>query len=88
MGPFKGIDFKDFLNHWKEWHAITEGFADEFCIRACRYEPAEDPEHDDKNLKAHIREEHHYYNAGRVFGFAALITLLTGMGVWVITSIS
>ena len=75
---FKGIDFKDFLNDWREWHAMIEGFADGFCFfRTISYWP------DDEGLKD-IQHEHHYYNGGRALGLASFIVLITSMIVWII----
>jgi len=88
MSFLKGFDLKDFLSNHKEWHALVEGFADEFCIRPCRYKPWDNKKNGHENLLAHIRQEHHYYNAGRVLGFAGLISMLTGMAIWVIRALT
>ena len=75
---FKGIDFKDFLNDWREWHALVEGFADGFCFnKTVPYWP-------NSELLKDLQGEHHYYNAGRALGLASLIVLMSGMTVWVI----
>ena len=80
--PFAGIDISDFLNDWREWHAMVEGFADGFCFgKHLPYEP------DDDGLKD-IQHEHHYYNSGRALGLASFIVLITGMIVWFIGAIN
>ena len=61
-----GIKFKQFLSEHQEWHALVEGFGDGFCLRKGNYEP-------DAERLLDIQKEHHYYNAGRVIGFIALV---------------
>lgn len=65
---FKGIDFKDFLNDWREWHALVEGFCETFCFWRANYEPS-------KELLEDLKSEHHYYVFGRVLGFISLVGL-------------
>ena len=64
-------NFRDCLNSSQEWHAFVEGVGDGFCPWENRYEPTDE-------LKADIRKEHHYYTAGTVIGFAALIFAIAG----------
>jgi len=86
MGFLKGIKPSTFLDTHQEWHALIEGFSDGFCIRKARYEPW-DGGNDDENLLKSLRKEHHYYNIGRVPGFASFIILVTGMIAWIIGAV-
>ena len=61
-----GINFKQFLSEHQEWHALVEGFCDGFCAWKMRCQMSAD-------LKEKAECEHHYYNAGRVIGFIALV---------------
>jgi len=69
---FNGINFKEFLSTHKEWHALVEGFCDVFMPFVKRYEPS-------KELKENIQGEHHYYNAGRVIAFIAVVWFWIGV---------
>jgi len=82
-----GINFKEFLSDYKEWHAFVEGFSEGFCPRKAKYEPWDEGNEDEDLLKS-LRKEHHYYNAGRVLGVMAFIVLITGMIVWILSLIS
>ncbi len=79
-GFFKWFDINNFMDTHQEWHAWVEGFAEGFCGSSARYDPAEE-------LLKELMADHHYYNAGRGFGFASFIVLVTGMIVWVARSI-
>ena len=79
-GFFKWFNINNFMDTHQEWHAWVEGFSDGFCVGPSHYEP-------NPTLLNELGEEHHYYNAGRGFGFASFILLVTGMIVWVARSI-
>ena len=61
-----GINLKQFLSDYKEWHALVEGFCDVFLPFVKGHQPS-------KELKEAIEKEHHYYNVGRVLGFIAWV---------------
>ena len=68
----KGIDFSEFMNDHREFHAWVEGFCEVFCFWRPRYEPS-------KELLEELREEHHYYVFGRASGFICLVLFLVGI---------
>lgn len=70
---FKGIIFKEFLNNFKEWHALTFGFCETMCPEEPRY-----PEMSDV-LKKQIEWESHYYRFGRVIGYILRRVFLAGL---------
>ena len=67
-----GIKLRQFLSEYQEIHALMEGFADGFLHWRGKHEP-------DAERKKDIQAEHHYYNIGRVSGFACLILFLVAM---------
>ena len=69
-----------FLDTYQEWHAFLQGLADGFCLSKPHYDLVD-------ALLMELLEEHHYYNVGRGLGFASFIVLVTGMIVWVASSI-
>ena len=79
-GFFNWFQWSNFFDTHQEWHAFLEGFSDGFCVGLSHYEPS-------PTLLNELQEDHHYYNAGRAFGFASFIVLVTGMVVWAVCSI-
>lgn len=66
---FDGLDPKEFLNVYQEWHALVEGVCEVVCPwRAC-YEPSEE-------LLNDIKNEHHYYMAGRALGILVWLGII------------
>ena len=65
---FKGINFKEFMNDYQEWHAFVEGFSETFCFWRARHELSGE-------LLKDLKREHHYYVFGRVVGFILLVVL-------------
>ena len=68
-GFMTGIKLSHFLDTVDEWHALVQGFCETFCPWAPRR-----PFLDEK-LMTEIRENNHYYMAGRVIGFVSLVLL-------------
>ena len=66
-GFLKGIRFSHCLDTIEEWHALVQGFCETFCP----WEPRRPFISED--LATEIRDNHHYYTAGRVLGFASLV---------------
>ena len=62
----KGINFKEFLNDFKEWHALVIGFCEGVCPWWTRYKISDD-------LKKQVEEEFHYYVVGRVIGVIGVV---------------
>ena len=56
----KGINPKEFLSTYQEWHCIVEGFCDGFW-------PFSKGDKSDA-VKEDLKNEHHYYRAGVVLG--------------------
>ena len=67
----KWLGLGDLMNTSQERHAFVEGIGDGYCPWDNHYEPSDE-------LKAGIRKEHHYYNAGTAIGFASLIFSIAG----------
>jgi len=63
---FAGINFKEFLSEYQEWHALVEGICEGFTLGRIKLRLTGDL------LKA-LRKEHHYYVAGCVLGFIGLV---------------
>ena len=61
---FKGLKISQFLNDYKEWHALVEGFCDGFWPFSKGSMS--------KKLKEDIEGEHHYYRAGVCRRFGAI----------------
>ena len=74
---FEWLNPLEIMNTYQEWHAFVEGFADCFCPMKDRYEPS--PE-----LLADLMGEHHYYSAGKAFGFTCVLILIAGLLQWII----
>lgn len=79
--PFSWLSWGTLFDTPAEWHAFVEGLADGFCLTGPRYKLWNEGA---INLLESLRKEHHYYNAGRAFGFAGFILLIAGMVVWMI----
>ena len=62
---FNGINFKQFLSEYQEWHALVEGFCDGFFpfIKGAISD----------GLKADLAKEHHYYRPGVILGIIAAV---------------
>ena len=56
----KGLNIKQFLSEYQEWHALIEGFCDGFWPFS--------KGKISKQLQEDIESEHHYYRAGVVLG--------------------
>jgi hypothetical protein len=68
----KGINLKDILNTWEERHAFIIGFCEVLCPwppRTSAYADVVSP----------IKEEYHYYMAGRALGFPLLILIIIAL---------
>ena len=66
-GFLKGLHLSHCLDTIEEWHALVQGFGETFCP----WEPRRPFLSD--GLATEIRDNHHYYTAGRALGFASLI---------------
>lgn len=71
-----GLNFKEFMNDYREWHAAIEGFCDGFWPWPTKHKPT-------KQLCRDIANEHHYYNAGRVLGFVGFVVFVAAIHKWV-----
>ena len=69
---FKGINFKEFLNDYKEWHALVDGFCEALCFWPPHYGMSD-------TLLEDLEGEYHYYVTGRALGFLALIGIIIGI---------
>ena len=69
---FNGINFRQFLSTYQEWHATIEGFCDGFFpfIKGVI----------SNKLKTELEGEHHYYRAGVILGVIAAVWFW--IGVW------
>ena len=68
---FKGINFKQFLSDYKEWHAAIEGFCDGFFPFTKGVISNE--------LKTELEGEHHYYRSGVILGVIAAVWFWVGV---------
>jgi len=68
-----GINFKEFLSDYKEWHALVFGFCETMCPGEPRYPNMTD------ELKEQIEGENHYYRSGRVMGYIARVVFIAGV---------
>jgi len=68
-----GINFKEFLSDYKEWHAFVFGFCETMCPGEPRYPNMTD------ELKEQIEGENHYYRSGRVMGYIARVVFIAGV---------
>ena len=68
---FNGINFRQFLSEYKEWHALIEGFCDGF-FPISKYKPS-------KELQTDIESEHHYYRTGVILGVIAAVWFWIGV---------
>ena len=66
-GFLKGLQLSHFLDSIDEWHALVQGSSETFCP----WEPRR-PFLDEKSA-TEIRNNNHYYAAGRVLGFVSLV---------------
>ena len=69
----KGINFKEFLSTFQEWHALIFGFCETMCPGEPRYPKMSD------ELKLQIETESHYYRTGRVMGYIARAGFIAGV---------
>ena len=70
FGFLKGIRFTHCLDTIAEWHALVQGFGETFCP----WEPRRPFLSED--LASEIRDNHHYYTAGRALGVIAWLTIV------------
>ena len=78
---FDWFDPDNFMDTYQEWHAFVEGFAEGFTLFTFpHFAPSQ------QCLKD-IKDEHHYFVAGRAFGFGGFLVLLTVLIVWIIGAI-
>ena len=66
-GFLKGLQLSHFLDTIDEWHALVQGICETFCPWQARRPFL------DENLATEIRNNNHYYTAGRVIGFVSLV---------------
>ena len=69
----KGINFKEFLNTYQEWHALVFGFCETMCPGEPRHPGMSD------ELAKQIEDESHYYRSGRVIGYIARVLFIAGV---------
>jgi len=70
---FKGINFKEFLNDHREWHAFVDGFGIVFCpflllVKGIR-----------RDLIKEIKGELHYFLFGAFLGVIAAVQFWIGV---------
>ena len=68
-----GINFKQFLSSYKEWHALVFGLCETMCPGEARYVKMSD------DLKEQIETESHYYRSGRVAGYMGRVIFIAGI---------
>jgi len=69
---FKGIHFKEFLNDYKEFHALVIGLCEILCPWPPRYEISD-------KLLTELDGEFHYFVFGRALGVLAWIGIIVGI---------
>ena len=69
----KGINLKEFLSDFKEWHALVFGVCETVCPGEPRYPKMSD------ELKEQIETESHYYRFGRVIGYISRVLFIAGV---------
>ena len=74
----KTVNIKEFLNSYKEVHAVVEGFCETALPVKPRYDISAELEKD-------IESEHHYYQPGRVLGAAVFLGACFGVGYGIIS---
>ena len=73
-GFLSGINIRYFMDCYEEWHAFVQGVCEVLCPWA--------PRHKTMNpiLLQEIKDEHHYYVAGRVLGMSTwLFVIIPGL---------
>lgn len=65
-----GINFKQFLSSYKEWHAFSQGFCEVLCPWPPRHKTMK------ASLTKEITDEHHYYMFGRAVGVGAWLIIV------------
>jgi len=63
-----GINFKEFLSTYQEWHALVFGLCASLCPFPSKYKPSDE-------LVKQIQDENHYYQTGRVLGIILWIVI-------------
>jgi hypothetical protein len=66
----KGIKLSTFIDTYQEWHALVIGFCEVLAPW-----PARHPMLGEEGSQA-LRDEHHYYQFGRVIGMLAWLGLI------------
>jgi len=64
----KGLNPKEFLNTYQEFHALVLGLCAVLCPFPSKYKPSDD-------LVKQIQDEFHYYQTGRAIGIILWIVI-------------
>ena len=68
-GFMKGLQFRHCLDTVAEWHALVQGFCEVMCPWPPRHKEMK------PKLLKQIKDEHHYYVAGRALGILGWLAI-------------